>query len=350
MPGTNNNNNQHSDEPLDPRMLEQLNAYLDYELSEEQRTQVRDLLRRSPAADNEMATLKATSKVLSELPPVPAPRSFAVRPAMLEQPAKSGRGFNLFGWMPSPSFALSLGSLAAACLLVLVLTAQLVSGSGNHAQGSVVTASIAPPTPSGQSGTGQAYNNYDNGRTAPSNPPVSAAAAQPTATTAAAVAPAPAMATAPTPTAVAVTSSMVMSATNASSGSSATSGAGAAPSAITPRLGYAPVATPPGTPGTLTNNYYSGATATNPSTSTYAFNAKSGVATAAPSNNQANNPAANGSGISASGPLPNQNTNQTNNYNVLSGSMDYWLVIEIALAILAVALGLGALIAQRRSR
>ncbi len=354
MPGSNNNNNRHSDEPLDPRMLEQLNAYLDYELSEEQRAQVRDWLRRSPAADNEMATLKATSKVLSELPPVPAPRSFAVRPAMLEQPAKSPHGFTLFGWVPSPSFALSLGSLAAACLLVLVLTAQLLSNS-NGSQHNVLTTSAATTPSSGQSSGGLAYKNptFDS---APSGAPVPAAA--PTATTASAAAPAPALAaTAATPTTAEVTTNMAMTATSGSTGNGATSGTSAAPGAAasptTSRYGLALSATASTAPPSDVPNARAtgGSSGNNPTAPAYSYTNIGATAPTTPVfSDQANNPPTGGGNISASGVIPQQNTNQTNNFNVLSSGMNYWLVIEIALAVLVAALGLGALIAQRRSR
>lgn len=344
MPGSNNNDNKYTHEQLDPKTLEQLNAYLDGELSEAEQAAVGDLLRRSPAAANEMATLKATSKVLNELPPMPALRSFAVRPAMLEQPAQQRRSFTLFGWTPSPSFALSLGSVAAACLLVLVLVAQLASSGGSK--------NAAQTTSSAQNGsTGQAYSNPRTNN-APSSGGGSAAPPAPTQP------PAP-MALAATPTSEETTMSAAIAQPTPTAGNSATGGASTAPSGAptpaNPPTGFTQLNPPqPTAPGGGPDAIGgAGSVGNNPATPRYNGNAPGLITsptTAAPSN-QANNPATSGGSISTSGGIPDQNTNQTNNYNVLQGkSIDYWLVIEIALAVLAVVLGLGALIAQRRNR
>src|SRR3954469_25467019 len=66
---------------------DQLSAYIDYELSDAEREQVREHLRRCPDCENELATLKATKQVLADMPLMTAPRSFVLTPAMVGREA-----------------------------------------------------------------------------------------------------------------------------------------------------------------------------------------------------------------------------------------------------------------------
>src|SRR5690349_3625943 len=80
-------------------VLDQLSAYIDYELSDAERERVREHLRRCPACENELATLKATKQLLNEVPLQAVPRSFILTPDMvghaMSGPVERRRSF---GW------------------------------------------------------------------------------------------------------------------------------------------------------------------------------------------------------------------------------------------------------------
>lgn len=325
------NQNQNSNPPqppLDPKQLEQLNAYLDYELSEAEREQVRDLLRRSPAAENELATLRATRQVMRELPDAAAPHRFVVRPYMLEQPARRP-AFSIFGGRLSPAFGLSLGSIAAASLLVLVLVVQLATSSMTNQTASTATlaqATAAAAQPRGANGP--TSDSFTAAAAATSTAPPSVAYSAAPAPTQ----PSPAAKAAP-PTAIADNPTTTLDAT-APSPANGNGNAGSSTSGAAVASESAPTATPN----------------TNPA---YTYSAPSATSSPSPElQMQANNPADSGGNINATNPgLPSQNTNRTgDNLNPYQRGMDYWLILEITLAILVVALGLGAIIAQRRTR
>ncbi len=93
--------NQNVNDLNGPHLTDRLSAYLDGEMSPAERGLVEAHLRRCPLCENELATLRATATMLRDLKPLPTPRSFALRPAMV---AASPR---------RPFFA-GLGSLNAA--------------------------------------------------------------------------------------------------------------------------------------------------------------------------------------------------------------------------------------------
>ncbi len=101
-------------------VLDQLAAYLDYELPEPARAAVREHLRRCPQCENELATLRAAKQLLRDLPAVVPTRSFKLNPdqvaALNARPMSPVRAFGL----PRLALALRLAS-AACCLLLLTL-------------------------------------------------------------------------------------------------------------------------------------------------------------------------------------------------------------------------------------
>src|SRR3954469_1729992 len=102
-------------------VLDQLSAYLDYELTDAERTRVRDHLRRCPACENELATLKATKQLMTEVPLQALPRSFILTPDMVGR-AMSGpvERRRSFGW--TLAGRLRTATALMAVLLVLVLS------------------------------------------------------------------------------------------------------------------------------------------------------------------------------------------------------------------------------------
>ena len=124
-------------------VLDQLAAYLDYELPEPQRAAVREHLRGCPQCENELATLRAAKQLLRDLPTAVPPRSFKLNPdqvaALNPRPAAPTRRFGL----PRLALALRLAS-AVCCLLLLPLlgTSALNMNSGSPA--AMTTQSKAP--------------------------------------------------------------------------------------------------------------------------------------------------------------------------------------------------------------
>jgi Putative zinc-finger len=107
-------------------VLDQLSAYIDYELSDTERERVRDHLRRCPVCENELATLKAAKQLLNELPLHPVPRTFILTPDMV------GRGVTgpverrrPLGW--TLAGRLRTATALVAVLLVLVLSGDVLS-------------------------------------------------------------------------------------------------------------------------------------------------------------------------------------------------------------------------------
>ncbi len=109
-------------------VLDQLSAYLDYELPDAERTRVRDHLRRCPACENELATLRATKQLLTEVPLQSLPRSFVLTPDMVGR-AMSGpvERRRSFGW--TLAGRLRTATALVAVLLVLVLSSDFLNHS-----------------------------------------------------------------------------------------------------------------------------------------------------------------------------------------------------------------------------
>ena len=131
-------------------VLDQLSAYIDYELSDAERERVREHLRRCPVCENELATLKATKQLLTELPLHPVPRTFMLTPDMV------GRGVTgpverrrAFGW--TLAGRLRTATALVAVLLVLVLSGDILSRGvlGGGAQGAASPSFMTQVTPNG---------------------------------------------------------------------------------------------------------------------------------------------------------------------------------------------------------
>jgi hypothetical protein len=132
-----------------PHVLDQLAAYLDYELPEDQRAVVREHLRRCPQCENELATLRATKQLLRDLPDMAPPRSFRLSP---EQVAAANKQ-SVVAALPLsgarlPRLVLALRG-SAACIFVLLLL--LVGTDLTNRPGSMtpVAVSYAPAADTG---------------------------------------------------------------------------------------------------------------------------------------------------------------------------------------------------------
>jgi len=92
---------------------ESLSAYIDGELTPRERARVEQHLKECPACTEDLRTLRQTVALLKELPVIPAPRSFAVRPRVAKlrpAPARSAWGYGLLK-----------GATAVAALLFVLL-------------------------------------------------------------------------------------------------------------------------------------------------------------------------------------------------------------------------------------
>ncbi|TKJ30204.1 MAG: hypothetical protein CEE40_06050 [Chloroflexi bacterium B3_Chlor] len=92
---------------------ESLSAYIDGELSFGEKAQVEKHLEECQACSENLATLRQTVVLLGELPTVPAPISFALRPAPVRPKAR----------VPAPAWGYGLlkGATALAALLLVLL-------------------------------------------------------------------------------------------------------------------------------------------------------------------------------------------------------------------------------------
>ena len=92
---------------------ESLSAYIDGELARRERARVEQHLKECQACAENLRTLRQTVALLKELPVIPAPRSFAVRPRVAKArptPAPSAWGYGLLK-----------GATAIAALLLVLL-------------------------------------------------------------------------------------------------------------------------------------------------------------------------------------------------------------------------------------
>src|SRR6266516_1640226 len=94
--------------------LELLSAYIDNQLTSEERIALEARLGREPALRTTLDELRATVGVLRELEPLPPPRSFTLDPAVVA-PRRASL-FSRLGFGP----ALTAAVLACAVLTVLV--------------------------------------------------------------------------------------------------------------------------------------------------------------------------------------------------------------------------------------
>ncbi len=90
-----------------------LSAYIDGELSAKETARVEEHLQECQACAESLATLQQTVALIRELPTVPAPRSFAIRPASVRLKARPVAP----GW----GYGLLKGATALATLLLVLL-------------------------------------------------------------------------------------------------------------------------------------------------------------------------------------------------------------------------------------
>lgn len=98
--------------------LERLSAYLDGELPPREAARLEARLRQEPQLRRALEDLRATSRLLRELPTVRPPRSFTLTPEMVG--ARERRSWRF----PALSFATALAAVAFACVLGLDLVAR----------------------------------------------------------------------------------------------------------------------------------------------------------------------------------------------------------------------------------
>jgi hypothetical protein len=165
--------------PENDHVRDQLSAYMDYELPDLERAQVREHLRRCPECENELATLRATKQLLAEMAAQPAPRSFALTPDMVGRAVSGPIVVRRPGW--SLAARLRLASAAFALLLVFMLSVDvLFQGAGAPALRSPQAFNPLVPSAAESQMTGPSAGNDAQGQD------VSAPATLPTATAAAA--------------------------------------------------------------------------------------------------------------------------------------------------------------------
>lgn len=90
-----------------------LSAYLDGELSAQEKASVEEHLEKCRDCSDSLSTLRQTVALLKELPAVPAPRSFALRPTVVKPKVRAAP--------PSWGYGLLKGSTALAALLLILL-------------------------------------------------------------------------------------------------------------------------------------------------------------------------------------------------------------------------------------
>jgi anti-sigma factor RsiW len=166
-------------EQLNDADLELVSAYIDGEVTAEERAVLEARMEREPALRAAFEELQATVRLVHELPRMIPPRSFTIDPASARP-----RWAGAFGW-------LRLGSALAAVLLALTVTFDVV-GSGGLGGGSAAPAPAAvmrdQSTGGGASGGASAATNAPTAKeegAAPESSAANSAAADQTAPTSA---------------------------------------------------------------------------------------------------------------------------------------------------------------------
>jgi len=97
------------------RVEEMLSAYIDGELTPEERARVERHLAQCEACARNLRTLRQTVGLLRELPTVPVPRSFVLRPAA--RPVRARPTYAYFKWATALAAALLVVALAGDFIL-----------------------------------------------------------------------------------------------------------------------------------------------------------------------------------------------------------------------------------------
>jgi len=150
-------------------VTELLSAYLDNQLTGDERSRVEAHLRDCPTCSEDLRSLQATVRALSTLPTVAVPRSFILQPAM--QPQRRGS--------PLPMM-LRLATVATAVALVFSIGSDLLLGSSRQAAApapSTVLTADATPTPAPAAPVFKAAQEATSGQGVQSTPPAAAMAA-----------------------------------------------------------------------------------------------------------------------------------------------------------------------------
>ncbi len=170
-------------EQLNDADLELVSAYIDGEVTPEERATLEARMEREPALRAALEELQATVQLVHELPRMAPPRSFTIDPASVRP-----RWASAFGW-------LRLGSALAAVLLALTVTFDLAGSRGSGmANTSAPAAAVMSDQPAGSAANVGANETTSaptakEGIAAPeSSAASSAAGSQPTPTSAPAVA------------------------------------------------------------------------------------------------------------------------------------------------------------------
>ena len=124
---------------------ESLSAYIDEELSAQEEARLERHLQQCQACTESLSTLHKTVALVKELPAVPAPRSFAVRPA----PVRARSRITAPGW----GYGLLKGATALAALLLVLLiggdlTLQVLGGFSMAARAPLAPAAEVALAPS----------------------------------------------------------------------------------------------------------------------------------------------------------------------------------------------------------
>lgn len=96
---------------------ELLSAYLDGQVTPQERRRIEAALAADPALAGALGSLRYTKALLAEAPRIPAPRPFTLNEAMLGRP-RQRRGW--LAWL-QPAFLRGAAAVAAVMLLVLVV-------------------------------------------------------------------------------------------------------------------------------------------------------------------------------------------------------------------------------------
>src|SRR5437762_6273454 len=122
------------DNPIDGggHVRERLSEYMDGMLSSDEQEAVRSHLEQCTDCRADYVELRATQKLMQNMPTVPAPRAFTLTPEMAGQLRKPSFWERLF--VPRNAPRLATGSVVAFLLLILVLagTNGLPSSSGER--------------------------------------------------------------------------------------------------------------------------------------------------------------------------------------------------------------------------